>query len=757
MESFGLHYTVYANTRGNACIDNIFTNLPNGKYCTTTVDLGISDHLGIVFCYSSSNNITLYNHRINIRPITEEGLYMLYNILQNVDWLFINDSSIELELKCEKFVFLISAAIDNSFPLKSKHANTFTKDKLQWFTPELNNIRDTLNLLREINKTYPELITKSSITKYHQYYKNQLNIAKRRYHDNYIIQSNNKQKARWEIINKSKQSRQCESCTLKPSELNNYFINIPGKLIKDLGKTSKDPLNYVRRNTSSIFTLKETTFNEVRSIIDGLKNTTSKDPYDMNVKIIKHIKNIIIIPFTKLINQCLKATLFPKVFKVAKVIPLHKNGSQYDTSNYRPIALLPILSKIFETIINKQIVEFFQVNNLFSSCQHGFLANKSTSSAIMNLTDYVIEGFEEGRLSHAVFYDLTKAFDCLSHDILLQKMIAYGFDEHCVAFMQTYLTGRCQYVSVNGFSSNRDYITYGVPQGSVLGPTLFLIYINDLQYCDTDSKFLLFADDTTKLNQFQTFDELSQHTNAQHSELEVWCLANSLKINHLKTHQLNFNMKHLKEDTTPVKYLGVHLDCTLTWEQHIKEVSKKLSKSVYLIRNLSFITSQPTLKAAYYGHFHSHLKYCIINWGHSCHIKTLFSLQRRCIRIISHLPYDACCRNAFINLSILTLPCIYILECLCYVRGNMHKFTKHSDEHIYNTRHKNDIHGNYLRLERSKNGINYHGIKFYNVLPNSLKALNDAQFKCSIKNYLLSKAFYSFDEYLSDNFKDISF
>nr|CAI5853499.1 unnamed protein product [Callosobruchus analis] len=171
MESFGLRYTVYANTRGNACIDNIFTNLPNGKYCTTTVDLGISDHLGIVFCYSSSNNITLYNHRINIRPITEEGLYMLYNILQNVDWLFINDSSIELELKCEKFVFLISAAIENSFPLKSKHANTFTKDKLQWFTPELNNIRDTLNLLREINKTYPELITKSSITKYHQYYK----------------------------------------------------------------------------------------------------------------------------------------------------------------------------------------------------------------------------------------------------------------------------------------------------------------------------------------------------------------------------------------------------------------------------------------------------------------------------------------------------------------------------------------------------------------------------------------------------------
>nr|CAI5833099.1 unnamed protein product [Callosobruchus analis] len=227
MESFGLHYTVYANTRGNACIDNIFTNLPNGKYCTTTVDLGISDHLGIVFCYSSSNNITLYNHRINIRPITEEGLYMLYNILQNVDWLFINDSSIELELKCEKFVFLISAAIENSFPLKSKHANTFTKDKLQWFTPELNNIRDTLNLLREINKTYPELITKSSISKYHQYYKNQLNIAKRRYHDNYILQSNNKQKARWEIINKSKQSRQCQSCTLKPSELNNYFINIP--------------------------------------------------------------------------------------------------------------------------------------------------------------------------------------------------------------------------------------------------------------------------------------------------------------------------------------------------------------------------------------------------------------------------------------------------------------------------------------------------------------------------------------------------
>ena len=213
---------------------------------------------------------------------------------------------------------------------------------------------------------------------------------------------------------------------------------------------------------------------------------------------VKTLTELLVYPLTKLINQSIDEAAFPRVLKTAKVIPIFKNrAAASDPSNYRPISLLPIFSKIFESILKDQITDHFEGCGLFAQSQFGFRNNRSTTLAVGEFTDCVLEGFERGLDTYACFYDLTKAFDCVSHNILLEKLSYYGFGNDSISLMSSYLMDRTQYVVYKDQSSSNKVIRYGVPQGSVLGPTLFLIYINDIINCQQGSNLILFADDTT--------------------------------------------------------------------------------------------------------------------------------------------------------------------------------------------------------------------------------------------------------------------
>ena len=202
-------------------------------------------------------------------------------------------------------------------------------------------------------------------------------------------------------------------------------------------------------------------------------------------------------------------------------------------------------------------------------------------------------------------------------------------------------------------------------------------------------------------------------------------------------------------------FLGVTVDSGLTWECHVNTLTSKLSRLLYLIRSLTKRASLRVVLSAYYSYFHSRLCYSILNWGHSAHASRVFGLQRRCIRVIGGLGYRDCCRDHFGSLGVLTVPCIYILNCLIYFRDHLASHAKHSDLHSYPTRGRDNFVHDYLRVTRARDGTNYYCVKFFNALPDRARNLDKGPFKDVLKKYLISKAFYSFEEYLDNNFNDL--
>jgi hypothetical protein len=219
---------------------------------------------------------------------------------------------------------------------------------------------------------------------------------------------------------------------------------------------------------------------EVRDVIKQLKNNNTKDIFGFSTSLVKTVQNCLISPITKLFNCAVKQGLFPDQLKKAAVAPIFKKGDAEDVNNYRPISVLPIFSKIFERLMLSQIIKFLDNNKLLTPYQFGFRKNYSMTSAILHLTCNILNSFEQNEFYHTYFLDLTKAFDCVSHELLIKKLLLYNFHPASTTFILSFLSDRTQIVRTNGSYSVEKKIIHGVPQGSILGSILFLIFINDL-------------------------------------------------------------------------------------------------------------------------------------------------------------------------------------------------------------------------------------------------------------------------------------
>ena len=328
-----------------------------------------------------------------------------------------------------------------------------------------------------------------------------------------------------------------------------------------------------------------------------MKPKLSSGADSISTKLLKEIVPFIITPLHYLINLSLETGFVPPELKLAKIVPVFKDGNSHQFTNYRPISLLSSLSKLFEKIVSRQLIRFINLNEILYKHQYGFRSGHNTSHPVLHLTNKIYDALNKKPSSKTltIFIDLKKAFDTVDHEILLKKLSHYGVRETENLWFQNYLSEREQFVSVHGTESGKTQIKCGVPQGSILGPLLFLIFINDLPNA-TDFLTLLFADDTTFQVSGVDLDQLFAHANSELDKTTTWFKANKLTLNVKKTKFMLFSdsstsigTNNLRKGNQILVQIGTNcedkyfrivghvLDDILGWEDHIEHIAKMLS------------------------------------------------------------------------------------------------------------------------------------------------------------------------------------
>ncbi len=286
-----------------------------------------------------------------------------------------------------------------------------------------------------------------------------------------------------------------------------------------------------------------------------MKPKTSSGFDKISMKLIKSIKNVLAEPLTIVINQMLNTGIFPDLLKIAKISPIYKKDDETVFSNYRPISLLPSISKIFEKVIFTQTYDFFQKEKLFYHSQYGFRNEHSTEFAAMEIVDRIMTEMDKNETPINIYLDLSKAFDTLDHQILLKKMEHYGVRDTSFNLFQNYLTNRKQYVEYDDIKSNMLEISTGVPQGSILGPLLFIIYINDMSKVSNIFAFIIYADDTTLSSILRAFkpntpsENIENKINTELYKISEWLKVNKLSLNITKT---KYSIFHTKQNNIKI-------------------------------------------------------------------------------------------------------------------------------------------------------------------------------------------------------------
>ena len=531
----------------------------------------------------------------------------------------------------------------------------------------------------------------------------------------------------------------------------------------------KDPLDYLPRQVKNSIFFSDIDYSEILTLISKLVLKKACG-YDLITNRILKSTSYIISPFlAKLFNSCITQGVFPDAYKIAQVIPLYKGGGREKCDSYRPISLLPAIGKLLEKLIAQRLVRYFDAYDMFSPHQFGFRAKFSTEHAVLDIHEKILNNLDKRLNTCAIFLDLAKAFDSVSHNILLRKLARYGIRGNIFRFFQSYLSGRSQFVRINDVNSSLMNIEFGVPQGSILGPLLFLIFINDLPEA-TNFFIRLFADDTFLCSQNDDIFALESEVNIELNKVFIWLASNKLTLNISKSKYMLFSNKtkidrnlNIKinenrlENCVSYKYLGVIFDCNLNWKSHIDRVREKVNKACGALSKLRHYVDLDTLKNVFYALVHSHLRYGVVVWGNAAEndIKPLHSLLNRVVRIMTFAPFGIGTQPIFEYLKILNLTQIFSLETGKFIykskNGKLpittiaNHFERASSEHGHNLRSRNNqplITPFVLLSSFKKKSIFFRGSNLWdNISEESIKLSDSFNiFKAAYKLHLLENA-----------------
>ena len=576
-------------------IDQIWSNFTSGRdHISGVIDNLITDHLPIFYAFC--NELKYQTKYIEFRCVTDEKVSNFINCINRLNFeLFEIDDP---DLAFTTFYNKLFSEYNSCFPIKRKKINTNLMNE-PWMT------RDLRRCVKKKFKIY-NLLKRGLISRTRfNVYKNTLawlieKMRKNYYHDKFKYFMGN-QRETWKNINKilNRKKKQIINEIVNDDEekltgnrtvtyFNDYFCNVASNLIERLPQRENQQfLNTITRNPASC-ALYPTNEVEVFNVLKKLKDK-GNNLYCIKPSILLAVASVIIPLLVYLFNSCIFRGIYPSALKTARVVPVFKDGNKNTVSNYRPISNLSSINKVFERLTYERLVSFISKYNIVNNSQFGFRKSCSTTLPIFTLLNDFLDSFRHKTFTIAIFLDLSKAFDIIDRKILLDKLELYGFRGVVNKFLASYLTNRNQYVTYDCFKSNIREIEYGVPQGSVLGPLFFNLFINDFSSIPIANK-VFFADDSvfyvSDINLEECFVKLRNAINY----ISKWLNDNRLVVNLGKTKLMmitpnriaqlpviTFNEQQL-EWVHGIKYLGIHIDNKLNFNSHLNYVSGRLSR-----------------------------------------------------------------------------------------------------------------------------------------------------------------------------------
>jgi exonuclease III len=705
-------------------IDHIYTNKINSVLCCDVITLDLSDHLATSVKISLDVSLDNVQNPRNRKNDSENREYRMFNeandesfkhLIANETWDFPID--VDAETKYKLFMDTYMRHYNTAYPL-NKNRKRRKHERVQpkpWMTPWLEDACNRKNNLFHAFVKKPTTANKTTYIKMKKFVDKHIKKAKSKYYNKYFEQYKDNSKKQWNMINilLNRNTKKSGVSSLKDSngnlintpsaiadKFNEYFSNIALNLKSKISPNVTTPdsfRKYLTNPISNCMPIEPVVAIEISDIVKKLKNKSTLDTKICALKIAASDNT-----FNEVLAQVITASftegVFPQPLKLARVVPIHKGGNKSDVSNYRPISLLSSFSKIYEKLMHKRLVKFMNDNDSLYEMQYGFRSGRSCEHALLTAQNCLLNNLNKNKISLLLLIDFSKAFDMVDHTTLLCKLQHYGIRGKALDWFKSYLNNRKQFVSVNGKDSITCPINFGVPQGSILGPLLFVIYINDLPAISKLAKFILYADDANIILTGNTLNEIEEQLHELINVLLDWVDINGLLLNLKKTVYMLFSRNNIAANLTvkirnvaierksETKFLGVIVDEKLLWTKHIKTVRSKMCRYVGIMYKIKTYLPLKARLQIFHSFVQSHINYCSLVWGFSAksNIESIFVCQKKGLRAVvpgfvnyfykdGKLPAHT--KSSFNKFKILTIHNIIIKNTLIA----MHKITNLPD------------------------------------------------------------------------------
>ena len=761
------------------CIDNICTNMTDRILNSKIIDTyQLLDHVIL----STKINVNLKSSKKSVtkRKINNASLEELRQALESEEWSQVVISN-DVNVAYKTFINTFHYYLNIHCPLVNSKHRRKNKKKINW-NSDVKLYEDMLGLLKSVsyNDTDNHEILASQMDKYKNKLKQALNISVRSHNDNVIEKADNVCSSTWKLINSVKseqessdkgimleiQGRPCINGKIVVNHFNDYYLNVPKNIAMKLEK----PMNGF--DTDNIIPVDRTVYMyetnecEITEIISELKNKNSIGHDGISNRIVKSVCCQITKPLVHIINLAMNNGIFPDELKKTIVKPLFKKGNKLKPENYRPLALSSPFSKISEKVFLRRMMGFLSNNDVIDQNQFGYKKETSCIDAIIYLTNVIAKCKSEKLKVLTIFLDLSKAFDCVDHNTLFRILEKYGIRGVALDLIISYLTKRTQsvYMSSNGkqFNSEFKIVDDGVPQGSIYGPNLFLIYTNCIRRIITElgCDFILYVDDTNIIIYGKSIEEIRERAYLVLKAVYKFFASLNLALNLEKTLCMLFDGNQvpvelslngiLISQVTSTKVLGINISHNLKWCNHIESVLKQINRGIFVLKQTLMLLSKTHNMLVFNAFIQSFLSYGVIIWGNEegnkSNMLKLFRKQKRAVRMINGITDSTTtCGGLFKSGNIMTLPCLFIYFSAIYAKVHL-KQNKISSKHVHETRSKNKI----FVPHQLKGSIEFQCVKIFNKIPSYLSNIKNVKmFKGKLKSYLINGEFYSMDEFFN--------